>query len=53
VPTLDSQDYVITGNKIPYTHPNFVAEPSFCPVRYEYNVPSLANGNMLIEKLGD
>ena len=50
VPTLDDQDYVITDFKIPYTHPVFVADPSFCPVRYEYDVPALRNGNMLIEK---
>ena len=38
---------------IPYTHPDFVADPVFCPVRYEYDVPSLQNNNKLIELKGD
>ena len=51
-PTLDDQDYVITDHMIPYTHPDFVADPAFCPVRYEYDVPSLRNGNKIIEQKG-
>jgi hypothetical protein len=47
---LPDQNYIITDNMIPYTHPEFTADPAFCPVRYEYDVPKLENGNDLITR---
>ena len=47
-PSLDDQEYTITDNQIDYTHPDFIVDPSFCPVEYTYNVPTLENGGALI-----
>ena len=45
---MPDQEYFITDNAIPYTHPAFQAEPAFCPVVYSYAIEQLANGNDII-----
>lgn len=33
-----------------YTHPDFIAVPSYCPIDYTYNVPALANSGTPITR---
>lgn len=43
---------MITDITKEYTHPDFTADPLFCPIRYEYTVPNLTNGNVLVTRDG-
>jgi hypothetical protein len=43
--TLEDQRYTITDEKKSYTHGDVVADPAYCPVRYEYLIEKLNNGN--------
>ena len=42
---LTDQRYTITDVMKSYTHDDVVADPVYCPVRYEYSIEKLANGN--------
>ena len=44
VPALDDETYIITDTTEPdYTHPEFVADPSYCKVAYTYDLGSVNN----------
>jgi hypothetical protein len=42
---LQDQSYTITEAMKSYTHGDVVADPVYCPVRYEYTIERLVNGN--------
>lgn len=44
VPTLDDETYIITDTTEPdYTHPEFIADPSYCKVSYTYDLGTVNN----------
>jgi len=48
-PAIVNQVYTITDdNADPYTHPEFVVSPLYCPVTYQYNVSLLSNNESAI-----
>ena len=42
---LEDQSYTVTDVKKPYIHEAVVADPAYCPIRYEYTIEQLENGN--------
>ena len=39
------QTYIITDAALEYTHPDFVADPTYCPLDYTYDVTEFKNKN--------
>jgi hypothetical protein len=49
---IANQEYTITDDELTFSHGDVGADPSFCPVRYEYDMPTLLNGNSAISRTG-
>ena len=48
-PDFDDQEYTITDDSAdPYTHPEFVVSPLYCPTEYVYNWTMLQNNESAI-----
>ena len=48
--SLTNQVYIITNaNAIPYLHPDFNVEPSYCPLIYSYSEILLDDGDSAME----
>ena len=50
---LENQRYTITGELKSYTHADVIADPAYCPVRYEYTIQPLANDGTPITESSD
>lgn len=46
------QTYTITQAALSYTHPDFTADPSYCPITYSYAIEDLNNGGTPITNSG-
>lgn len=45
VPVFDNIFYTIgDANAADYVHPEFTANPTFCPVSYQYSITTFVNG---------